>query len=255
MQIERAEAYEWLSCIESDSIDMCLTSPPYDSIRNYTGFTVNFQAVIAQLYRVIKLGGVVIWNVSDQTISGSETGTSLKQALMFMDSGFKLHDTMIYMKNNPMPTSGKRYHQSWEYLFCFSKGVPTTFNPIMRECKYSHLQANQKYRGTTGELSYKKTKRNKFSKVNNVFSYTIGGGHSTKDKIAFSHPAIMPEQLALDQVTTWTNKGDIVIDPFLGSGTSAKAALMLEREFMGCDLSQEYCEIAKQRIANHLSTQ
>lgn len=238
----------WMKSLGDDSVDMTLTSPPYDDIRNYNGYSFDFESTAKELYRITKPGGVVIWNVADQTINGSETGTSMKQAMYFMECGFRLHDTMIYLKKNPMPSSGKRYHQSWEYIFCFSKGVPNTFNPIEVECKYGNLKANQKYRGKDGERNYKVTKRNSFSKVRNVFEYVIGGGHTTKDKIAFEHPAIMPEKLAEDQIKTWTNKGDLVIDPFAGSGTTAKMAHLHNRIFSGCEISEEYCEIFIKRL-------
>jgi len=242
------DCIEWMQSVDSDSIDMTLTSPPYDNIRNYEGYSFDFESTAKELYRITKPGGVVIWNVADQTVDGSETCTSMKQALYFVECGFKLHDTMIYLKKNPMPSSGKRYHQSWEYIFCFSKGVPNTFNPIEVECKYSNLNANQKYRGVDGNKNYKVTKRNAVSKVKNVFEYIIGGGHTTKDKIAFEHPAIMPEKLAEDQIKTWTNEGDIVIDPFAGSGTTAKMCLMNHRKFYGCEVSEEYCNIFIKRL-------
>ena len=242
------DCIEWMQSVDSDSIDMTLTSPPYDNIRNYEGYSFDFESTAKELYRITKPGGVVIWNVADQTVDGSETCTSMKQALYFVECGFKLHDTMIYLKKNPMPSSGKRYHQSWEYIFCFSKGVPNTFNPIEVECKYGNLNANQKYRGVDGNKNYKVTKRNAVSKVKNVFEYIIGGGHTTKDKIAFEHPAIMPEKLAEDQIKTWTNEGDIVIDPFAGSGTTAKMCLMNHRKFYGCEVSEEYCNIFIKRL-------
>lgn len=249
------DCIEWMQGVDSDSIDMTLTSPPYDKIRNYEGYSFDFESTAKELYRIIKPGGVVIWNVADQTVDGSETCTSMKQALYFVECGFKLHDTMIYLKKNPMPSSGKRYHQSWEYIFCFSKGVPNTFNPIEVQCKYANLNANQKYRGVDGKKNYKVTKRNAVSKVKNVFEYIIGGGHTTKDKIAFEHPAIMPEKLAEDQIKTWTNEGDVVIDPFAGSGTTAKMCLMSHRKFYGCEISEEYCNIFIKRLEQFESEQ
>lgn len=244
------DCVEWMKTIQDKSVDMTLTSPPYDNIRKYNGYTFNFEETVKELFRITKDGGVVIWNVADQTVNGSETATSMKQALYFLECGFKLHDTMIYLKKNPMPTGGKRYHQSWEYIFCFSKGTPKTFNPIMVECKYKDRKANQKYRGTDGEKKYKVTKRNSHSKVKNVFEYVIGGGHTTKDKIAFDHPAIMPEKLAEDQIKTWTNTGDLVIDPFSGSGTTAKICFLNQRKFNGCEISSDYCNIFIERISD-----
>lgn len=233
-----------------NSISFTLTSPPYDDIRDYKGFSFPFEEIAQELWRTCDRNGVIAWNVADATVNGSETGTSMRQALYFMSLGFRLHDTMIYVKRNPMPASvnSKRYHQAWEYIFILSKDAPATFNPIMVKAKYGHLAANMKHRGTDGNLDYKKTKRNEFTKVRNIFEYSVGGGHTTRDKIAYQHPAIMPEQLAADLITTWTNPGDLVFDPFTGSGTTAKMALFHERHFIGTELSEEYCRIAEQRL-------
>lgn len=231
----------------NDFIDLTLTSPPYDDLRNYNGFQFEFEKIAQELYRVTKKGGIVIWVVGDATKNGSETGTSFRQALYFMECGFNLHDTMIYYKNNPMPTTGKRYHQHFEYMFAFSKGQTKTFNPIMETCKY-HGLANMKNRGQNGGLNYKKIERTKQKKVGNVFFYSIGGGISTKDSIAYHHPAIFPEQLAIDQIKTWTNEGDLVYDCFMGSGTTAKASQLLKRHWIGSEISPEYVKIANKRL-------
>lgn len=250
VEIYNEDCLLYLKRQPADSIKFTLTSPPYDNIRNYNGYSFPFEEIAQELYRCTAVGGVVAWNVADATVNGSETGTSMRQALYFMSLGFRLHDTMIYSKKNPMPAgvSSKRYHQAWEYIFILSKDAPTTFNPIMVKAKFGHLEANMKHRGTDGDIKYTKTKRNEFTKVKNVFEYSIGGGHSTKDKVAFKHPAIMPEQLAADMISTWTNPGDTVFDPFTGSGTSAKMAYALKRKFQGTELSLEYCEIIKERM-------
>ena len=229
-------------------IDLTVTSPPYGNLRTYNGYSFNFEETAQQLFRITKQGGVVVWIVSDSTIDGSETGTSFKQALYFKEIGFNIHDTQIYYKNNPIPTAGNRYHQHFEYMFVFSKDKPKTSNPIMEECKYIGL-ANMKNRGTKGSLDYKKIERTKTKKVGNVFFYSIGGGITTKDKIAFQHPAIFPEKLVQDQITTWSNDGDVILDPFMGSGTTAKMALVNKRNFIGSEISKEYCDIAEQRLA------
>lgn len=255
ISIHDAEIYQ-LDCLEylrsqpADSIKFTLTSPPYDNIRDYNGYSFPFEEIAQELWRCTKPGGVVAWNVADATIKGSETGTSMRQALYFMSLGFRLHDTMIYAKNNPMPAgvSSKRYHQAWEYIFILSKDAPETFNPIMVKAKFGHLGANMKHRGADGTLNYTKTKRNEFTKVRNIFEYSVGGGHSSKDKIAFQHPAIMPEQLAQDMITTWTDPGDTVFDPFTGSGTTAKMSIITKRKFIGTEISNDYCKIAAGRL-------
>lgn len=228
-------------------IDLTVTSPPYDNLREYKGYSFPFEEIANELYRVTKKGGVIVWVVSDATINGSETGTSFKQALYFMQCGFNLHDTMIYYKNNPMPQTGNRYHQHFEYMFAFSKGSPKTFNPITEPTKYQGL-ANMKNRGQNGTLIYEKVERTTEKKVGNVFFYSVGGGISTKDKIAYKHPAIFPEQLVYDQIFTWSNEGDLVYDPFMGSGTTAKMAIKNNRNWIGSEISEEYCSIIEQRV-------
>lgn len=254
IRIYNTDCLDYLKTLPDSSIKFTLTSPPYDDIRDYKGYSFPFEEIAQELWRTTKIGGVIAWNIADATVKGSETGTSMRQALYFMSLGFRLHDTMIYAKKNPMPAgvSSKRYHQAWEYIFIFSKEAPETFNPIMVKAKFGHLAANMKHRGKDGQIAYKKTKRNEFTKVKNIFEYSVGGGHSTKDKVAFQHPAIMPEQLAADMISTWTNEGDEVFDPFTGSGTTAKMCLQLGRKFHGTEIGEEYCEISKTRLDDNI---
>lgn len=248
-QIINQDCLTWMKTQPDNIIDVVLTSPPYDNIRQYNGYSFDFEATAQQLARLIKLGGAIIWNVADATIKGSETGTSMRQALYFMSLGLNLHDTMIYLKRNPMPTNArtKRYHQAWEYLFIFSKGTPKTFNPIMTETKFKGT-ARMKYRGTDGKIQYKITPRNDQTKVRNVFEYTIGGGHTTKDKEAFNHPALMPKQLALDMLSTWANKDDLIYDPFAGAGTTLLAAKQLGLDSIGTEIDATYCQLIQDRL-------
>lgn len=243
--------------IPNDSINLTVTSPPYDSIRTYNGNIEQwsfekFKDIAKELYRITKKGGVVVWVVGDQTIKGSETGTSFKQALYFMDIGFNLHDTMIYRKKNPTPMRGMRYQSCFEYMFVFSKGKPSTFNPIMVEKKYMESrkskQYNKKVDGEQIVREYHATSNTK--PKDNIWEYSVGLYNSTSDKIAFEHPAVFPEQLALDHIKSWSNEGDIVLDPFVGSGTTGKMAVLSNRNFIGIDLDENYLNIARQRIEN-----
>lgn len=247
IEIHHADCLDLMKNMPEETIDLTVTSPPYDDLRNYEGYSFDFETVASELLRITKPGGVVIWVVNDATVNGSETGTSFQQALYFKEIGFRLHDTMIYAKNNPLPSSGKRYSQSFEYIFCLSNGTPKTFNPITEKSKHSG-KANMKNRGKDGNLEYVKRERTPFHKVGNIFHYSIGGGISTKDKIAFEHPAIFPEALVRDQIMTWSNKGDLVFDPFVGSGTVAKIAFLMERRFIGSEISQKYVDVAARRF-------
>jgi site-specific DNA-methyltransferase (adenine-specific) len=232
-------------------LDMTLTSPPYDDLREYNGYHFPIEEIASLLYRKTKVGGVVIWVVGDRTLNGNETLSSFRQALTFQAAGFNVHDTMIYAKNNPIPSDcGKRYWQCFEYMFCFSKGRPKTFNPIMQPIKQE--KAFKSFRITKvgrNDLAHDHAAP-KERKVNNIFFYNVGTS-SSKDKIAFEHPAIFPEQLAIDQISTWTDEGDLVYDCFMGSGTTAKAAHLLRRNWIGSEISAEYVSIANSRLKEH----
>lgn len=208
-----------MSRMPDNFIDLIITSPPYDEMRSYRGYSFPFEKIAAELFRITKYGGIVVWVVSDQTVDGDETGSSFRQALFFKDTGYDLYRTMLYIKP-PRGASGnnKTYWQSFEYMFVFSKGGPKTINLPLDKDPYR-------------------------------WTYKIGKGHSTKDQIAFQHPAIFPEQLASDHIRCWSNEGDIVYDPCAGSGTVAKSSITLNRKWIASETSQEYCNIIRQRVA------
>lgn len=252
------DCLEGLKLLDNESIDLIVTSPPYDDIRKYNGFTFDIDSIIKELYRTMKKGGVVVWVVGDQTVNGSESGTSFKQALKFIEGGFKLHDTMIYEKNTssfPARRNGNRYTQIFEYMFVFSKGKPKTVNLI---CDKPNKWAGHTNWGKNTQRDVnndlKETSDIKpvpeFSPRNNIWKYVVGGGFATKDKIAHKHPAIFPEKLAEDHILSWSNEGDVVLDIFAGSGTTLKMAKLNNRKYLGFEISIEYCEIIKERLKN-----
>jgi len=230
-------------------IDLTVTSPPYDKLRNYNGYSFNFEEVTRCLYRLTKRGGVVVWVVGDATIKGSETGTSFKQALYFKEVGFNLHDTMIYGKVNHIPLTHNRYEQAFEYMFVFSKGKPNAFNPITIPCKnagkvekyglerrqnHGKNHAMRLYSSTT----FRPTKEHKIR--DNILYYTLGRERT-------GHAAPFPEQLAQDHILSWSKEGDIVFDPMCGSGTTLKMALLNNRRAIGIDISEDYCVLSTVR--------
>jgi len=236
------------------SVDLSLTSPPYDNLRSYKGFVFPFEEIAKELYRITKEGGVVVWVVGDATIKGSETGTSFKQALFFKKIGFNIHDTMIFRKRNPIPQIyRKRYNNEFEYMFVFSKGKVKTHNAIRVPC----LHAGLKLKGTTyknyskgSQKRKKKAKPVKKTKIKgNIWEYVVG--KKAEDQEAKGHPAPFPCALARDHIRSWSNEGDIVLDPMNGSGTTALSALKLKRNYIGIDISREYCELARKRIQNY----
>jgi len=253
--IECGDCVELMRRLPDGCIDLTVTSPPYDNLRKYNGFSWDFESAARELYRVTKPGGVVVWIVGDATIKGSETGTSFRQALHFMECGFRLHDTMIYSKT-ALPMNHNRYEQDFEYMFILSKGRPATFNPIKILCKYPEKETARQnsYYSETDEInrkarSLKKRKPVGTEKIKgNIWHYSTGKNHSTRDDIAFKHPAIFPEALARDHILSWSNPGDIILDPFVGSGTTAKMAALHGRRYIGFDISAEYCDIARQRL-------
>ena len=250
--IIQGDASKKLKDIPNEYIDLTVTSPPYDNMRTYNGFDFDFETIAKEIYRVTKKGGVVVWVVGDQTINGSESGTSFKQALYFKEIGFNLHDTMIYMKPSASFPETTRYYQVFEYMFVFSKGKPKSINLLKdKENKWAGGTSFGKssFRQPDGTLIQKDKIKVKDKGVrNNIWKISGGKGFSSKDDIAFKHPAIFPEQLVSDHIYSWSNEGDIVLDPFMGSGTTAKMALLLNRRFIGIELSEEYCEIANKRI-------
>ncbi|MDO8786226.1 MAG: DNA methyltransferase, partial [Syntrophales bacterium] len=245
------DAIEVMQAMPSDCVDLVVTSPPYDDLRSYNGYSFNFEGMVKGLFRVIKKGGVVVWVVGDQTIKGDETGTSFKQALHFKQAGFNLFDTMIYLKT-PRGAVGNNntYWQTFEYMFVFSKGAPKTINLIKdRENKEARNGDNSTKRLHDGSLlKQKRAGYSKYGRRTNVWGYLIGKGHSASDDIAYKHPAIFPEKLAQDHVLSWTKTGDVVFDPMCGSGTTCKMAKLNKRDFIGIDVSSEYCKIAEERL-------
>ena len=241
-------------------VDLTVTSPPYDNLRNYNNslnwdFDV-FKQVADKLYQITKDGGVIVWIVNDATINGSETGTSFKQALYFKDIGFRLHDTMIYQKSSvPFPEKN-RYYPTFEYMFVLSKGKPKTTNLLKdRKNKKAGEKITTTERQVDGSLKissgYKKGKRTEEYGVRfNIWKYNIGKGHSSKNPIAFEHPAIFPEKLAKDHIKSWSNEGDLVLDCFMGSGTTGVACQELGRNFIGIEIEKEYYDLAVERIRN-----
>ena len=234
-------------------LDLTVTSPPYDNLRTYNGYEFDFESIARELYSVTKLGGVVVWVVGDATIKGCETGTSFKQALYFKEIGFNLHDTMIYRKANPVPLTHNRYEQEFEYMFIFSKGKPKTFNPIKENCKTSGLYTHRRKAGRVKENSLRardeitKTKTDKIKY--NIWTYPVGVKTDNG-----SHPATFPEKLAEDHILSWSNEGDIVYDPFMGSGTTAKMAMLNKRNYIGSEISEEYVKIAEKRLSSSIAS-
>ena len=265
-KIYNEDCLKTLSNIEDNIIDLTVTSPPYDNLRTYNnhisgkktefnGYSFDFESIAKELYRTTKEGGIVVWVVGDSTEKGSETGTSFRQALFFKEIGFNIHDTMIYMKNNFSNPSSNRYHQIFEYMFVLSKGKPKTFNSIKDRKNVYGGQIGSWGKNTSRQVDGNMVERKKkiieeYGQRYNVWTYKTSK-NGQEDEIAYQHPAIFPIQLVKDHIISWTNPGDLVFDPFMGSGTTAKAAVETDRSYLGSEISKEYHEICVKRLQNY----
>jgi DNA modification methylase len=237
-----------LGLLPRDCIDLVVTSPPYDDLRTYGGHSWDFYGVAWQLKRVLKPGGVIVWVVADATKDGSETCTSMEQALHFRKLGLNLHDTMIWEKGVVAFPESVRYNQKSEFMFVFSKGSPSIFNGIK---DHKNVSFGRK---VTGKDRNDNGFKERTGLGNEYPEFSLRGNcwHMWNQERGVGHPAPFPEQLAADHVISWSNPGDIVLDPFSGSGTTAKAAKELGRQYIGFEINPEYCKIAESRTAQEV---
>jgi site-specific DNA-methyltransferase (adenine-specific) len=241
-KIYNENCLDTMARMSDNFINLTVTSPPYDNLRTYNGYSFDFESIAKELYRVTKEGGVVVWVVGDATVNGSESGTSFRQALYFKEIGFNLHDTMIWCKPNAMPQVDKtRFTQCFEYMFVFSKCKPNTANPLKTTAKNGGKFLS---RGDSNSENINKAGGNKVAIERiafNVYNLPVGGNN-------YGHPAIFPEKLAKDHIISWSNEGDLVYDCFMGSGTTAKMAHSTNRNWIGSEISEEYVKIAEKRF-------
>lgn len=250
--IYNEDCIKTMEAMEDNFIDLTVTSPPYDNLRKYNGYSFDFENIARHLYRVTKEGGVLVWIVSDATLDGSETGTSFKQALFFMQCGFNLHDTMIWCKDGGGAIgSHYTYTQNFEYMFVFSKGRPKTTNLLYDKVSKSYNGKGKKIKESRGGFDKDRGTtvfmRREYSKRNNWWLLV-----PQEQEGSSWHPAVFPEKLASDHIVSWSNEGDLVYDPFCGSGTTCKMAAKYKRNFIGSEISKEYCEKSLKRVKNEI---
>lgn len=242
-----SNSVDYMNRIEPNLFDLTVTSPPYEDLRNYKGYDFDARLMLEGLYRVTKKGGVVVWVVGDK-INGGRSLSSFEHAFIGREAGFIVHDVMIYQKKNTPFMRSNAYTNCYELMIVFSKGKPKTFNPLKVPTKRNGIEMAVSNKGADAinnkvpvELKKEKTKTN-------IWEYAVGLGGSTRDKIAFEHPAIFPEKLAEDHILSWTEEGDVVFDPMCGSGTTCKMAKLNGRKWLGVDISQEYIDTARKRM-------
>lgn len=253
-QVYCGECSELMKQIDSESVHMVLTSPPYSGLRNYKGYVFDFEAIAEQINRILVPNGVVVWVVGDQTTKSGECGTSFRQALHFQSLGFNIHDTMIYKKNAiPYPDT-KRYYACFEYMFIFSKGgEPRVFNPLKdRRNKHANMKVSGTERKPDGSLKEKPCKKRgarikEFGFRWNVWEYNVGVVNYGDKSIA-EHPATFPMSLAKDHILSWSSPGDIILDPMAGSGTTPLMAKETGRNYIAMDIAPEYVDMMKYRL-------
>lgn len=252
------DCIKFMKKLQDNCIDLTITSPPYDDLRDYENKLVwdysIFKKVAKELYRITTDGGVLIWVIGDKTDKGNKSLTSYKHALYFQEIGFNIYDVIIYEKSGSGPPHPNRYFNTFEYMFVMTKGKPKTVNLLKdkkNSCAGMSTFSDITRREKDGTLTNKGKKViNTYGVRTNIWRYNNGKGFSSKDPLAYEHPATFPEKLVEDHIKSWSNKGDIVFDPFGGSGTTAKVSIEQERRWIYVEKVEKYCDIARQRIEN-----
>ena len=260
-QIYNEDCLETMGRMEDGLCDLILTSPPYDNLRRYGqertnhkrlkgGMSFDFESIAKEMTRVLKPGGVIMWNVQDQTINMSRTGSSMRQALYFMDEcGLNFWDHLIWYKTGTPFPSPHRYRSVWENMFIFSKGKPNTFNPILKRNKTAgQVRNSRKFRDHKGDFveGFQGTPIREFGNEDNVWYIANGANKSYKNKLSVNHPAVMTDEIARRHILTWTNENDIIYDPFLGASTTTRVARDNNRQWIGSEIHTPYYELSKQ---------
>ncbi|MCQ2348080.1 MAG: site-specific DNA-methyltransferase [Paludibacteraceae bacterium] len=243
---------EILPTFPENSVDLVVTSPPYDDLRTYNGFQVDLHAIGKELYRVLKPGGVVVMVIQDSTKNFAKSLTSFKTIVDWCDNiGFKLFETCIYHKYGTEGAWWKnRFRVDHEYMPIFFKGDRLQYfdkEPLKIPSKHGgKVMTGSGNRHTDGTTSERVTRPINLMKCRGtVWDYLMAGD---KNPLKRKHPAVFPDKIPYDCIRCFCPEDGIVLDPFVGSGTTAVIAKKLGRKYIGIDISQEYCNLSNERI-------
>ena len=246
------DAVEELKKIPNNSIDLVVTSPPYDEIRKYNGFSYDLHTTGREIFRVLKHGGIAVMVIQDQTKNFGKTLTSFRTIVDWVDNiGFKLFETVIYRKYGAEGAWwNKRFRVDHEYMPIFLKGErPQYFNKEPLKIPSKHGGKTMTGRGTRLTNGVRIATRpitiNPMKCRGTIWEYMTAGDGT---RLKHHHPATFPDRLPYDFIQCFCPPNGIVLDPFVGSGTTVLAAIQLEKKYIGIDISKEYCELSKKRI-------
>lgn len=251
-KIHHFDAVVGLRLLPADCIDLTLTSPPYDWIRDYNGTfdpaKFPFVRIAEELYRITAPGGVVLWITRDQQQDCCESGTSAKQMLYFKNIGFNVQ-TMIV---DSISARHRRYCYGMPPQFCFvlSKGRPKAFHPIRDKPNTEPGRIKSwSARNRDGRIRKGKPKEiPKYGRRSHIWLYPTGFGLVSDDPLPRNAPAPMVETVAGDLMLSYSNPGDLILDPMAGLGTTGKVAVKLNRQFIGFERVRKYCDVANDRV-------
>lgn len=248
------DCVEGMKKIPDNSVDIVVTSPPYDGIRDYNGFNFDLHETGRGLIRILKEGGIVAMVIQDQTKNFGKTLTSFKTIIDWCDNiGFKLFECVIYRKHGSEGAWWtNRFRVDHEYMPIFLKGEkPQYFNKENLKVPSIHggkVMTGSGSRRTDGKTNARVTRPiNTMKCRGTIWNYLMAGD---KDPIKRQHPAPFPDQIPLDFIECFCPPGGVVLDPFMGSGSTAVAAKKLNRKYIGFDTSEEYIKIAHARLRN-----
>jgi len=227
-------------------VDLVFTSPPYADLRDYAAIRPDdyvgwFLPIAYEIRRLLKRRGSFVLNLNDRCVRGARHTFVHRLVVAMVDIvRMPLIETYIWQKPNAMPGKfGARLKDAFEYVFWFGRTTDVRFYPrhvgtpyakeTPRKAKVRYRRGGQRMNGAT-------VYRRGWADPGNVVQCPVARGKA-------EHPARMPDELAAFFIRLATRKGHIVVDPFMGSGTTARVARALGRKYLGFEIHPEYLEV------------